>query len=171
MRKLFHEQASAVDLGFLRFGVFATWLWLIASLRMANFSEIHPALLRPRGFVRLIPIEALFQQTWLMVIFQALTVVGCALCAYGIRGYPIIAPVTAGLILFFDGATKTIGSFVNHAQAAMLISAIILAFFPAHKAFKFTLSNLRDPSLHSSRSPGSSFPLFSLGMIPGLLGP
>jgi hypothetical protein len=59
----------------------------------------------------------------------------CLLCVFGARPWHPIALTTVVLILWHDGALKSIQGYVNHAQLVPLFAAFLLAFSPAADAF------------------------------------
>jgi hypothetical protein len=143
---MLHSDARAEQLAIARIVVFGLWFLIIARMRVTQFELIPEELIQPPGLMRLIPLETLLSSPTILIVLKALALVGCALCVIGFRPYVPVAVGTAILILFHDGAMKSIGGYVNHSQVVLLLVTIILAIFPAADAYSLRGSWKGGPS-------------------------
>jgi hypothetical protein len=132
---MLHSDARAEQLAIGRIVVFGLWFLIIARTRVTQFALVPEELIQPRGLMNLIPLERLLSSPTILVGLKAAALVGCALCVIGFRPYVPVAVCTALLIIFHDGATKSVGGFISHSQEVLLLIAMILAIFPAADAW------------------------------------
>jgi hypothetical protein len=123
----------AVRLGAARILVFGIWTVSVLTAPVGLYAELPREMFNPPGPLMLLPdgFWDVFLASAPLLAFQTLLVVGCLLCAAGVRPFTPIAVATALLLLLFDGVMKSIAGYTNHAQVSVLLAAIILAAFPA----------------------------------------
>ncbi len=137
MKRVLHVGATPEALGFARFAVYSIWFVVILMHPIQGFSALPQGWHDAVGPLRLLPDEALAvllsaNALWAL---RLVLLVLCALLALGIRPFMPLAIPCAVLLLLFDAIIKGYGSFVNHAQAAALVAAWVLALFPAADGF------------------------------------
>jgi len=131
---MIHEDATADRLAAARIAVFGVWFAIIAMTPVTKFTLLPAEVIAPAGIMRMLPMEALLASESTLI---ALKVTGLALtlaCVLGVRPWRPIALTAVLLILWHDGAMKSIQGYANHAQAAVLLTAVVLALAPAADA-------------------------------------
>jgi hypothetical protein len=131
---MIHTDAGADRLALARITVFGIWFVHLAKTPVQNFPLLPAELLDPPAVLRLFPLE-----TWLASepTVVGLKVMGLALtaaCILGVRPWRPVALTTVAMLLWHDGATKSLQGFDSHAQAAVLVTALVLAIAPATDA-------------------------------------
>lgn len=162
-----HETATARSLGLVRAVVFT--LWIIVFYCDAH-DVIHPPaeLFQPLGLARLIPHSL---RAWLLgssgvALFPWIFFPVVAAAALGLRPFRFWGPAALVLILWLDLRNKGFSGFVYHAQAMILIAALVLAFSPAADGFALRFGRAKPTP---PRSPSAyRFPLLVI-LAAGLL--
>lgn len=128
---MIHEGATADRLAIVRIAVFGIWFVRIAVTPVTNYTLLPAELVEPVGLMRLLPMEALLASE---PFLSALKVAGLALtlaCMLGARPWRPIALAAVLMIVWHDGAMKSVQSYVNHAQIIAMYVALVLAVSPA----------------------------------------
>lgn len=130
---MLHADGNARVTGFARVVVYGFWFAVVARTPVVPWADLPRMLFRAPGVLRWLPDAywSLFLQAPVLAVFKVVLLTGCALVVAGVRPHTPVALATAGLLLLFDGTIQGFNWFLNHAQAAMLYAAIILAVFPA----------------------------------------
>ncbi|CAN5849331.1 hypothetical protein BH23ACT5_BH23ACT5_22110 [soil metagenome] len=128
---ILHADAGPAHLAVLRITVFAMWLGLIATTDTSLYPGLPATMIEPRGVTGFLPWEAILGSPVLVSGLHVAAIVGCVACILGVRPYRPIAGITFALILFHDAAAKSLGTYTNHAQLALLFLAGSLVLFSA----------------------------------------
>lgn len=148
-----HRGVRAEHLAVVRIVVFAVWFAIIAATSTGSFHLLPEELLDPRGFARLLPLEAVFWTPWLAGVAKALTLLGCLACLLGVRPHGVVATATVSLIFLHDAVLKSLGGYSNHAQSGLLMVAALVAAFPAADALSVSGRRSADRSPWLYRTP------------------
>lgn len=128
---MIRRDAGPFELALLRIAVFGIWFAILLDFDAESFSRLPPEMMDHHvlgAVVRLVASAPLLQ------VLKLAALAGSALCVLGVRPHSLAAGATALLILVMDVASKSIGSYANHAQTLVLLLALLLAFFPASDA-------------------------------------
>ena len=143
---------SAETLGVIRAAVFAIWLLDVVPDDLAFWGELPASMHEPIGVFKLVP-----RDPWNRMLqperleqFKRVLVVLLTMSAAGAPPYRTAATATAGMLTAHQAILRGF-TFVNHEELALLISAYILALFPA--ADGFALSRRRRRRRHRAASP------------------
>jgi hypothetical protein len=125
-------ETEARKLAALRVAVYTIWLVNLLARPFHLHGEMAEVLLRPVGIFAWIPIAG-----WDMILTPAVLhgirwTLAASLVAgiLGVRPFPLIAAANALLILLFDGIGKCFLGFVNHAEIAAILAAVVLVLAP-----------------------------------------
>ena len=151
MKRILHEDAGAEELAVARIAVFGLWLVIIAMIPVTSFPLIPSELIEPVGVMRLLPVETILGSPVLVVALKAAAIVGCLLCIAGVRRYQPVAVLTVLLLLFHDGAMRSLSGFDIHLRMAALFVAGVLAIFPAADALSLQSRGRPAPDRSSAR--------------------
>lgn len=131
---MIHEGASADRLAVVRIAVFGIWFVIIATTPVSNYTLLPPELVEPAGIMRLLPMEALLASEPLLIGLKVAGLVLTLACMLGVRPWRPIALAAVLMIVWHDGAMKSVQGYVNHAQIVAMYVAVILAVSPAADA-------------------------------------
>lgn len=129
-------RASPETLGVIRAAVFAMWLFEVVPDPLSFWGELPESMHEPIGPLRLVPDEAwdhLLEPEMLDRLKRVLVVL-LLLSAIGAKPYRPIATAAATLLTAQQALLRGF-TFVNHEELALLISAYVLALFPADDGF------------------------------------
>lgn len=131
-------------LGVLRATVFGLWFLIILFSPITSYSFLPEEIFKPLGIYRILfwvfgnkLSDFLFSYGFLLFLKTAL-LAGTVFCAIGLKPFRLFAIPTVILLLTADLITKGFNGFTNHAEMALLYSAIVLIFFPAADAFSIS---------------------------------
>ncbi len=131
--ELLHGNATPEVLGFCRVVVFSVWLVLLLNSPLPQLAGFPAEWLSRWGFLGLVP-RSLLVLLLDPVALWGIYITMCALCVlaiFGARPYTPLALALVGCLTLYEALTKGFGGYPNHAQAAVLYCAWILAIFPA----------------------------------------
>ncbi len=134
-RRLIHSDASAESLAMVRVWVFGIWsvaVWadpitLAAGFPRELFAPVGPLWWLPGEFI-----DALLSPTGLAVL-KAGTLVACLAACVGVATRVSVA-IAAALLVVWESLSRGYLGFSNHAQIALVLGALALAFAPCDHA-------------------------------------
>jgi hypothetical protein len=132
---MLHARASAAALATVRIAVFGSWLVYVLADPTTELALLPPTSYAPIGILRAIPDPAwplLFSTSALEGLKASLVALLLAVVA-GLRPFPPLAILTCALLTLHQGLVCSLGS-VNHGELALLMTAWVLAPFPAADA-------------------------------------
>ena len=131
---MLHSDVGPGGLALFRIVVFGLWaLSIVHSPSLVLAADAPRELFDPPGVLGLLPgafWDALFEPVRLRILEVGLLVLFVA-AAVGARPWWLIGPLAFAGALMLDGLHKGFGGFVNHAQMALVYSALFLAIAPA----------------------------------------
>jgi hypothetical protein len=130
-----HADASPERLAIARIAVFGVWFVSIVRTPMGRFPAVPEVFIEPPAILSFLPATTLLTNHAAVLTLQITGLLFCLLCVFGARPWRPIALTAVVLILWHDGALKSIQGYVNHAQLVPLFAAFLLAFSPAADAF------------------------------------
>lgn len=149
------SNAGPVHLAVLRIAVFGCWAIVISFFSPVSYATLPIELFKPWGIHSLFPEELfIFLLRKECLIFLKFTIlIGCLLCVMGIRPFKPVAILTVILIFLFDFIVKGFNGFINHAQIAILFSAIFISFTPASDSLSVIKSEKRSSERNDYSTP------------------
>lgn len=132
---MIHSTSGPAHLAVVRITVFSIWIVILLGFQVDRLLAVPSELVDAPGLLGPLPMDDMVADTPLMQGIRLAALLGCVLCVLGVRPFPLVAVPTVGLLLLIDGVGKSIGGFTNHAQAAALFVAALLALFPAGDAW------------------------------------
>jgi len=133
---MLHKNVSPQTLGFVRIWIFALWMWHVWRDPFHLLSQIPIESFAPHGLLRLLPSSLhahLLSLPFLWGLKGALLVL-LGLLILGLRPYHLLAIVTSILLTLYAGMLQGFGP-VSHGDLPLLLSAYVLAAFPASDGF------------------------------------
>jgi hypothetical protein len=131
---MIHADAGADRLAIARIAVFGIWFVNLAITPVRNFALLPAELLDPPAMLRPFPVETWLASEPTVVALKLLGLALTAACILGVRPWRPIAATTVGVFLWHDAVMKSLQGYDNHAQAAVLFVAVVLAVAPAADA-------------------------------------
>jgi hypothetical protein len=145
---MIHAHAGADRLAITRIAVFGIWFVRLATTPMRNFALLPAELLDPPAVLRPFPLGIWLGSQPTVLALQILGLGLTAACILGVRPWRPIALTTVAVLLWHDATMKSLQGYDNHAQVAVLLIALVLAFGPAADA----LSVHRRREVHPDRA-------------------
>jgi hypothetical protein len=131
---MMHADAGADRLAIARIAVFSTWFVHLAIAPVRNFALFPAEMFDPPALLRPFPVESWLSSEPTVVALKVVGLCLTAACILGVRPWRPVALTTMAVLLWHDGAMKSLQGFDNHAQVAVLITALVLAIAPAADA-------------------------------------
>jgi hypothetical protein len=145
------NRVSAETLGVVRAAVFAIWLLDVAGDDLSFWGELPRSMHQPVGVLKLVP-----RRAWEPALapdrleqFKRALVVMLALSAAGTPPYAPTARATAGMLTAHQAVLRGF-TFNNHEELALLISAWVLALFPAADGFALSRRRPASPQTYAA---------------------
>ncbi len=161
---MLHEHVTWRTLGFVRFWVWAVWLYTLASDPIGDLAVLPRAELHAVGVLSWLPAD------WLNVVYidglllggKTVLLLFIAAAMIGVRPYQTIAVLAAIGLTFYQGIVRSY-SYVDHNELVLLYAAYILAVCPANGA----IGDWQRPPDYKpdDRSPAGSAALLALTLV------
>jgi hypothetical protein len=131
---MIHVDAGADRLAIARIAVFGIWFVKLVITPVRNFALLPAELVDPPVVLGLLPVEIWLTSEPTVVALKVLGLALTAACILGVRPWRPLAITTVTVILWHDATMKSVQGYDNHAQAAVVFAAIVLAVAPAADA-------------------------------------
>jgi predicted DCC family thiol-disulfide oxidoreductase YuxK len=156
--RLIHSDATPGALAIARVYVFGLWCVNAIHEPIVMRAELPSDLRIPLGFMHLAPGVIL---DWLATpggagVFQFVMVAACAAAAIGFATR-ISALLAVALVIVWQTLVRSYMGFANHAEAALMLAALVLAISPCDRALTIWPRRRDDPGL-----PACQFPLVAI---------
>jgi hypothetical protein len=131
---MIHADAGAERLAIARIAVFGIWFVNLLMTPVRNFAWLPAELVDQPAVLRPFPIETWLASEPTVIALKVLGLILTAACILGVRPWRPLAVTTVAMLLWHDAVMKSLQGYDNHAQAAVLFAAIVLALAPATDA-------------------------------------
>ena len=142
---------SAETLGVIRAAVFAIWLIDVVPDDLGFWGELPRSMYEPIGVFKLVPREAWDEalEPERLELYKRALILLIALSAVGAPPYRPTATATAGMLTAHQAVLRGF-TFVNHEELALLVSAYVLALFPAADGFSLSRRRRASPETYAA---------------------
>lgn len=130
MRALRLGLDADVHLAVVRIAVFSMWAWMLITFDAGRVAGMPSDIVQPPGLFDVASFRALVGSAFALECFHVVAVAGCVASALGLRPFAPVAAITWIGILLMYATWASVGAFYNHAQLAVLLTALMLVAAP-----------------------------------------